>query len=607
MTGAGSPAAAHDHDGFAPISGYGVLGDGRGVSLVAEDGAIDWWAASALESTPVLSAILDPAGGGRFTLRPDAPYTLRRRYLSGTNVLETEYETDAGVARVTDSLNVGAAGRLPWTELARRVEGVSGEVTFRLELALGTGLGVWSPWSASGSRRQLHAGPTMVALRVSDDVVLDESGAAATDSALVGRLTTAAQTRALAAVVSSTAEPLFLASPADIDGRIDSTIDSWRAWTGQIKWEGPDRDAVVRSALALKLLIRSGTGAIAAAATTSLPERVGGTKNWDYRFSWIRDASFTVDALLTCGLQEEAHASIAWLLDAVRRDADGPHVFYALNGEVSQDIREAPAAGYRNSGPVRVGNDAIGQRQLGIYGDFFGTIARWVAGGQLLDTATSRQLADLADRCADQWRSPDAGIWELGQRRHYTISKIGCWHALTRAAELSECGAISGDGSRWRSEAARVRDWIEEHCWSQRRLSYTFFAGGDELDAAVLLGARFGYGEPARMASTVDAIESELGAGDGLLYRYTGMREEEECFLACSYWMAEALALTGRPERGRELLGQLADVAVPLGLLSEMVVPSTGELMGNLPQALSHLAHINATRLVQSMSTEEQS
>lgn len=580
-----------DGDGFAAIGDYAVLGDGRGTALVAADGSVDWWAAPRLDSPPLCNALLDPERGGRFQLRPTDPdATCTRRYLSDTNVLETVWTTSTGSARVTDSLNSGNAGLLPWSELARRVEGLDGSVTLQLELRPGDGMRRWEPWLEDDDRGPLlHAGPLTLALRCSDTVEVTVSPGQVQGTACVRE-----GERIMVGVVVADDQPLYLCDVDSIDRRLDLSIKAWRRWAGQVSWEGPRREQVVRSALALKLLFITETGAVAAAATTSLPEKVGGDKNWDYRFSWIRDAALTISALQLCGQQEEVQAAITWLLGTIRKNGPGVHVMYDLDGGVPTETATPDLPGYRGSRPVMAGNDASSQVQLGVYGDLFGTVADWVFDGHVLDVRSRRQLADLADRCADTWRQDDAGIWELHTDRPYTSSKMNCWRALDAAARLAEAGHLVDTGQRWRLEAAKVRDWVEEHCWSQRKQSFTFYAGTEDLDASVLLAAGFGFDTGPRMSTTIDAVTRELGVGP-LVYRYTGMPREEQTFLACAFWRVSALTDVGRVKEADALMGQLDDVASPLGLLSEMAAPGSNELVGNLPQALSHLSLLNAT------------
>ena len=255
---------------------------------------------------------------------------------------------------------------------------------------------------------------------------------------------------------------------------------------------------------------------------------------------------------------------------------------------------ELDIPGWRCSQPVRSGNSASGQTQLGTYGDLFDTISRYCAEGHLIDPATGPMLADLADRCCDRWRHRDSGIWELKARRHYTISKIGCWVALDRAVQLAESAQVPGlNAERWRAGAEEIRTWVNENCWSDAKQAYTFYAGTDDLDAAVLLAGRTGFERGPRLTSTIEAIANELGHGP-LLYRYTGMNKEEGAFVACSFWMVDALARTGQTERGRQLMDDTVALVNDVGLLSEQINPDTGAFLGNMPQGLSHLALINA-------------
>ena len=592
-----------DPGGFVPLDDYGLVGNGRAVAVIALDGGVDWWAVPRLDAPPAFSALLDPADGGRCTLRPVDPRAeVTRRYLPGTNVLETTYRAANGTATVVDSLNSGTNGALPWSELGRRVTGVSGSVDFRLDVAPGTGLGRWEPWVEDDPRGALlHAGDTTLAVRLPAGIAADVR-----DRSVHAELRVSAGDRAVVGVVASCDRPLFLAGVESIDARIDLSVSRWREWSDQVRWTGPRRDQIVRSALALKLLLMNETGAIAAAATTSLPEMVGGPKNWDYRYCWIRDTVLTVDALSACGLQEEVHAAVSWLLRTIRRHGPDIHVMYTLDGDLLAFCREAPVPGYRGSRPVRIGNDAVSQVQLGIYGELFGTVARWVDAGHVLDVRAARELADLADRCADIWRHDDAGIWELHRNRPYTSSKMNCWRALDAAARLAADGHLAGSAERWRSEADRIRAWVQEYCWSDRRRAYTFYAGADELDASVLLAAGYGFDTGERMSSTIDAIIDELGAGP-LVYRYSGADQQEQTFVACAYWLVGALAVVGRTTQAQERMDALDRVANPVGLLAEMSTPDTFALTGNLPQALSHLALINAAATLRDARPKESS
>ncbi|MEO8851378.1 MAG: glycoside hydrolase family 15 protein, partial [Allobranchiibius sp.] len=480
-----------------------------------------------------------------------------------------------------------------WGELGRRIEGLQGCVELELLVHPGDGLREWQPWVEDDERGPIvHTGSLTMGLRCSDEIELQCSY-----DCVEAVFEVDEGERRIVGVVASDADPLFMCDVGAIDHRMDVSANAWRQWTTGVVWRGADREEIVRSALALKTLVIAETGAVAAAATTSLPEYVGGPKNWDYRYSWIRDAAFTIDAMSVLGLQEEVHAAVAWLLHAIENNGPGVHVMYTLSGDTTDGVQTPDVPGYRHSLPVQLGNGASDQTQLGIYGDLFGTVANWVFHGHVLDTGSNRQLADLADQCADQWRQDDAGIWELQTNRPYTSSKMNCWRALDSAAKLAEAGHLTGTGKRWRAEAGVIREWVQEHCWSERKSAYTFYAGSADLDASVLLSAQLDFDTGPRMSSTIDALRAELGTGP-LLYRYTGVDREEATFTACSFWQVHALALVGRVSEAEKLLEELRIVAGPLGLMAEMVAPGTKEQLGNLPQALSHLSHIRATAAV---------
>ncbi len=395
--------------GFAPIAEYGVLGDGRTSALLAADGRIDWWPLPTLDSPPVFAAMLDPEVGGHLTLVPDEPYEVERCYLDETNVLQTTFIGTTGRVRTTTALNVGTAGRLPWTELAVRIEGLSGRVPMRWDLIPGTRFGQTSPWvSSRGSTPIVSLGNQTLA------VVTSGMGTLTVGPHRVhGEFVAEAGVRELLACTATDGEPIFIPTAVAIDDRIDRTIESWCRWSQQLVPLGRWTPITTRSALALKTLITESSGSIAAAVTTSLPERIGGDKNWDYRYAWVRDSSFTIDALISLGLHEEAHGAVSWILNAVRRNGPDLRVFYTLDGSAPGGEADLAAPGYRQSAPVRDGNGAATQIQLGTYGDFFDTIFRYTNEGHVLDPGTGRMLADLADRCCDDWRAPDSGIWEL--------------------------------------------------------------------------------------------------------------------------------------------------------------------------------------------------
>jgi GH15 family glucan-1,4-alpha-glucosidase len=351
--------------------------------------------------------------------------------------------------------------------------------------------------------------------------------------------------------------------------------------------------------MALKLLVFAPSGAIAAAATTSLPEAIGGERNWDYRFSWPRDSAFTLRALLGIGCPREADAFFWWLLHASQLTAPEVHVLYRLNGRSEADERPLPLAGYRGSRPVRVGNGAAGQTQLDVYGEVMDAASEVARADGRLDRDEARRLASIADRVCEIWRDPDAGIWEVrSDAAHFTQSKMMCAVALDRACTLADQGMLRGDVERWRRERDEVRAFVEERCYSADKQSYTRSAGEDFLDASLLLGVIAGYDDVTapRLVGTVDAIRGELTHGP-LVTRYVGedgIPGEEGAFVACSFWLAEAYARQGRVDEATALMDEVIELANDVGLYAEEIDPETGDFLGNFPQGLSHLALINA-------------
>lgn len=581
-------------DGYVDLRSYAVIGDGRTVALVAHDGSVDWYPIPDLDSTPIFARLLDAESGGCVELHPAGPYRVEREYVPGTNLLQTVYTTDAGSVRVTDSLNVGSTGRLPWNELARVVEGVDGRVDMVWSVAPGTVFNTASPWVD----RTAH-GPVLRVDQVSMGVRTDAMGESTVgDKQISGKFTTSPGSDHLLAVVATHSEPLRLPSPGSIRKNVHLSKEHWQRWVDLLDYDGPYRPQVERSGLTLKMLSHSPTGSVAAAATTSLPENREGTKNYDYRFAWIRDATYTLHSLLQLGEQEDVHAAVSWLLRLAREQAPDLHVLNRLNGDVpGTEMTTYDAPGWRGIAPVVAGNDAADQLQLGVYGDIFDVVHHYVAGGNVLDTATGRMLADLADTICDLWRRPDSGMWELGEHRHYTSSKMGCWHGLNCAVKLGEEGHIPGSTQRWRAEREQIRAWIERCGWSEQRQAYVWYPGTDELDASVLLHATTGFDSGPRMSSTIDALRGELGRGP-LMYRYTGVDAEEGAFVACSFWTAAALATVGRRDDAVELMDQMLALGNDVGLYTEMIDPQDNSFLGNFPQALSHLALLKAAEVL---------
>ena len=582
-------------DGYAAIADYAVIGDGRTTALVARDGSIDWLCLPDLDSPSVFGGLLDAGQGGCFRLAPEVPFAVSRRYVPDTNVLETTFLTDEGAVKVTDALTLTGKQLAPLRELGRRIEGLSGRVPMR--------------WRVEPRFAYATARPR-ITRRVGVPVASAGADALAicawqagdprcAPDAVEGRFEAVPGTRALIALVSAHQEPLVVPPRTAVEGRLDATTAFWRRWAAERTYDGPWREAVVRSALALKLLLYAPSGAVAAAATTSLPETLGGERNWDYRFSWVRDAAFTVDALLRLGCGGEARAFFWWLMHASQLTRPRLHVLYGLDGGVEQRERDLALEGYRGSRPVRTGNAATAQLQLDIYGELLQTALLYARDGRRLDGDTAKGLAAIADLVCAIWRQPDSGIWEVrSEPRHFTHSKIMCWVALDRAVRLAGDGQLpGGHAGRWRAEADAIREFVEARCWSERQRTYTRFADGEELDAALLLASLMDYPGGPRVGATVDAIRRELGRGGPLLDRYSGddgLEGREGAFLTCSFWLVDALARAGRVDEAAESMEELLAPANDVGLYGEEVDATTGEFLGNLPQGLVHLALINA-------------
>lgn len=575
-------------DGYLPLEHYAAVGDGRSVALVGADGAIDWWCAPDMDCPPLFNRLHDSAGG-QFTITPTAEFHIERQYRQDSNVLETIFITDTGSARLTESLNSGVAGRLPWCELARRIEGLRGSVEFKITL---------EPTCAE--RQVRRADHPNAAIRYIGDltttfchddkvgIIVDE------DQRTLACHTTSAGSSTCVAFLVADQAPLAIPNLKDIDRRIDLSDEEWRRWSSELAYDGPFKGDLVRCALSLKFLVYSKTGAIAAAATSGLPERFGGAKNYDYRYAWVRDAAYTIKALLRAGSLEEPIGAFGWLVRTISDDGPVPKVVYTLTGEAVPDERTVAVPGYKASSPVRVGNRARTQTQLSCYGDVLETAALFAKCGHVLDPQAAGLMAGLADQCLTRWREQDCGIWELEDQQHYTFSKIGCWLALKNAAWLAREGHIRGDADRWLGVSDQIRKWIDENCWSSEKQAYTFFAGTDRLDAALLLTTRFGFEHDDRLKSTRAAIERELAVGP-LVYRYSGAAKEEGTFVACSCWLVEAYAFLGEVDHAEQLLKRLLErLGNNFGILNEEIDPATGSGLGNLPQGLSHLALLHA-------------
>jgi GH15 family glucan-1,4-alpha-glucosidase len=570
-------------NGFPEIGELGVIGDARTTAVIAPTGCVELLCLPQLDDQIVLGSLLDRAAGA-FELRPDAEAEAELRYLHDTNVLSTRWRWDGGEATVVDALIGGPGGEAATTTLVRRIECVSGDVRMRFRLAPRFGDGLTVPESVERIEGGFRIdGPNLTLSFGARDAEWRENefrGAIELGAGEHGLLTL------------GVGDPPL--SPEQAVRYVDATVRSWRAWTASLHTDGRWSGAVTRSALALRMLIRDTSGAIAAAGTLGLPEQPGGERNYDYRYCWLRDASFVVDALCSVGARESARRYLEWLGSALDSTAPSLQPFYRLDGGREAPERNSALLGYRGASPVRIGNRAYQQLQLGSCGDMLQSCALMHEHRIELPPELADGITDAVDHISEIWQEPDCGIWELEPRRQYTWSKMACWIALTRAATLSDQGLIDGDSAKWRSTADDIRTVIETRHYSTARDAYIAAEGEDGLDAAVLLGVFMGY-EPRveeRWHSTLAALDRELGAGP-FLYRTSGLRDQEQTFLPCAFWRAHALVRLGRLDEARDLLDQLIASAGPLGLFSEEA-DEHGRQWGNLPQALTHAALINA-------------
>lgn len=587
-------------DDYAPLRGYAAIGDGRTVALVASDGTVDWLCLPDLDSPAMFGSILDPERGGRFELRPKVRFSVHRRYLPLTNVLETTFETAEGAVRVIDAMTLPSGGISPQRELVRKVEAVSGSVPMLFEFAPRF---EFTQRAAFGFRSGIPVatyGADAVALCVWNvgDVMLGADS-------VHGEFMVRPGDPAILALSAAHQEPLVLPSRSDVEARLSHTIESWTSWARSLRPGPLWPDAVVRSALVLKLLVHAPSGAIAAAATTSLPEVIGGERNWDYRFCWVRDSAFVLDAFLRLGCAAEVEAFFWWLMQASQLSHPRLRVLYRLDGGTQTRERILPIAGYCRSFPVRVGNGAEGQLQLDVYGDLLQTAWLYAQANGRIDREIGRRLGEVADLVCRIWREPDSGIWEVRSApQHFTQSKMMCAVTLDRAIELANMGLVPVRNlPQWKEELSSIHRFVEERCWSADKQSYVRYAGSTELDASLLLGVLFGYDDPktARFRSTVDAVLRELTSGPYVVrYRdQDGLEGSEGAFLTCSFWLVEALALQERYRDAEILMESLVALANDVGLYAEEVDSRTGDFLGNLPQGLTHLALVNAARAFQ--------
>ena len=583
-----------------PIADYGMIGDCHTAALVSSDCSIDWCCFPRFDSGSCFGRLLDAERGGYCAVTLEGGIVSRScRYVEDTMVLETLLEGDAGTAKVTDFFAVREGGRNdPRRELIRIVECTRGSVEAAIEVVPRFDYGSVRPWL-----RRLTA-DAFTAIGGDDGLLLwsDAPIEAERDSLIARRrLSTGAQMRLLLRFV----RPHLLAHEpssidgADVDARLQETVAWWQAWRGRMKRDGPDQEAAVRSAMVLKALSYAPTGAFVAAATTALPETLGGERNWDYRYSWVRDSSLSARALAELGCEREADGFRGFIVRSAAGHAEDLQIMFGIGGERRIGEQQLELGGYRGSRPVRIGNDAVGQLQLDAYGEILNLAWRWHQRGHSPDDDEWRFFADLVETAIERWRDPDRGIWEWrGEPRHFVHSKACCWAAVDRGLRLAEECARRAPTRRWQQARSEMREVIEAHGYDEQRGVFVQCYDEPQLDAALLLLPVVGFVEfdDERMVRTADAIRDELGA-NGFLYRYReddGLGGTEGAFLSCSFWLAECYARQGRLPEARAVFDQALGAATPLGLFSEELDPATGELLGNHPQTLTHLSHITA-------------
>jgi GH15 family glucan-1,4-alpha-glucosidase len=596
---------------FKPIADYGLLSDCNTSALVSRGGAIDWLCMPRFDSPALFARILDP-DAGHWTIAPHCPAIAERRYSEGSLVVETEFTTDTGALRMTDGMAFADGqrghdlGNNAPHELLRLVEGVTGEVEVQFELAPRPEYGLVKPLvriTDYGART--FGGPNQIA--VSSAVPFELEGSTLKASFTVREGESYGFALRWTEVERAANEPT---PAADVKRRLMDAVDAWRSWEGDHDvYDGPNRELVRFSARVLKGLTYQPTGAIVAAPTCSLPEGVGGERNWDYRYAWIRDASLTMEALYIGACPDEAVDFVSFMTSSAGGGASDMHslqIMYGIGGEHDLSERELPhLRGWRDSSPVRVGNGAWGQTQLDVYGEFLITLALYEQQLGELHSEIQRFIADLADTAARRWSETDQGMWEMrGDPRHHLSSKVMCWAALDRATKMApKLGDYAAKGEHWAAERDRIRDAIFERGWSDKKQAFAQSFDSDDLDAAQLLMPLVGFlpATDPRMRSTIEAIAEEL-THDGLVLRYLndegmnddGLEGEEGTFVICTFWLASCLAQAGDIERAEAIFDRLAGYANDLGLIAEEIDAQTGELLGNFPQAFSHIGLIVA-------------
>jgi GH15 family glucan-1,4-alpha-glucosidase len=604
-------AVAGEHEGdYLPIAEHGLVGDLHTVALVGTNGTIDWYCCPSFDAPSVFGAILDKDKGGFFSLRPAGDgWHSKQLYFPDTNVLITRFFTHGGVGEVQDFMPIEDQPDMHRHRLLRRVVVVRGTMEFEVE--------VQPRFDYGREEHEVEMHPHGVLFRA-PSLSLALEGAISKSLHGGERLQRVGQgVRARITVEAGESQTYVLERvPADhicrpysereTLGAFEATVGYWRRWLEQSRYRGRWREMVHRSALTLKLLTYAPTGALVAAPTTSLPEQLGGERNWDYRYTWIRDAAFSLYGLLRLGFTEEAASFMGWLTDRTRDWKIGPsgplQIMYGIDGRAELEEFELPHwSGYKDSAPVRIGNGAATQRQLDIYGELIDSVYLYNKYGAPIFHETWGSLRRIVDWLCENWDNVDEGIWETrGGQKDFTYSRLMSWVAIERAIRMNRARGLPGDIVGWLGERDRIYNQIMKKGWSEERGAFVQHYGSDVLDASILLMPLVLFIAPTdpRWLSTLDAIGDEL-VSDSLVYRYDpeaspdGLRGDEGTFSICSFWYVEALTRAGRLEEARLAFEKMLTYANHLGLYSEEIGP-TGEQLGNFPQAFTHLALISA-------------
>jgi GH15 family glucan-1,4-alpha-glucosidase len=585
---------------YPPIHDYALIGDCRTGALVSSSGSIDWLCLPRFDSPSCFNRLLDWDRGGYCQVHPTGSFRSKRFYQGHTAVLTTEFETDGGRARLIDLMPVGAEGgrgsdKFALRQLLRMIEGMEGTVEFALAIKLRPDDGRTTPRFKQRGRAGYAADFGGRMLFVAADMPMEIGPAT-----LCGRAVVSRGNRLTLWLTYAEEAPAEYPRLSEAAETIAETRAYWTGWSESCRYNGRQRDQVIRSAITLKLLTYAPSGAIVAAPTTSLPERLGGELNWDYRYCWLRDASYTAHSFFRLGFDAEARASTQWMTHATTLTYPELQVMYTVHGEAAIPERRWPLfEGYRRSQPVRIGNAASEQQQLDVYGEVLDSLALYIDAGYAVDRDTKRWIVEVGNLLSLSWPYPDHGIWEIrGHPRHYVHSKVMCWTALDRVERVARKLGIRPSTVAWAQAREALVRAILKTGYSKTRRSFVQVLGGTRLDAAALTFGLTGFidGRDPRMTSTISTIQRSLTRGP-LVYRYIAEQEtgrEEGAFLPCSFWLVEALAAAGRMEEAEDLLDRLTIHANDLGLFPEEIRHQDGAFLGNFPLALTHVAHLGA-------------